>query len=90
MSSDDKKKIYEPPQLLDLGGGSVAASKKCRPGGSPSGGCQAGATVASSPCMPGGTAGGKCQTGQVAVGSQCKNGGAAAGQCKSGESPASR
>ena len=83
------RKPYEPPKLLNLGGGvAYAQGVKCKPGGSPGGGvCQTGATATSSKCRSGGSAGLQCKAGTGAAGGACKPGGAAAGGCKPGTYP---
>jgi hypothetical protein len=95
--SDDKDNKaglpYEPPMLIDLGGGVAHAQAKCQVGGSPSAGaCNTGSTASSGKCSTGGVAGshkGGCASGWAASGADgCKTGGTAAGySCDTGATP---
>lgn len=76
MTATKFKLPYEPPKILDLGGGvayaaaacragSVAQSVACRAGGSPQKTCQAGSVAYGGFCKAGSVAGAKCMPGSV-------------------------
>lgn len=81
------KLSYEPPKILDLGGGVAYAGKHCRTGSVPGGQCQAGGAAASAKCQAGGSPQKKCQAGSVAYGGFCKSGSVAGKQCQAGSVP---
>ncbi|MBN1832481.1 MAG: hypothetical protein JW896_10245 [Deltaproteobacteria bacterium] len=79
---------YEPPRLLNLGGGMAYAQAACKTGGSPgTSSCRDGATATSASCVDGGAAGGTCDVGVAAVGGSCKAGNTATFSCKVGAEP---
>ncbi len=84
----ESRKPYEPPRLLDLGGGVAYAQEACKKGGSPGvSTCRDGASATSSLCRTGGAAGGTCGAGVAAVGGSCKSGNTATYSCKKGAAP---
>jgi hypothetical protein len=79
---------YEPPRLLNLGGGVAYAQGACSGGGSPSiATCTTGATATGAACKGGGAAGASCKVGAVAAGGSCKLGSTATFSCKAGTNP---
>ena len=78
---------YEPPQILDLGGGVAHAQgpSQCQAGGSPQQQCNSGATASGGQCQAGSVASSNCNTGSAPTSSKCNAGSTAAGgQCQSG------
>ena len=79
---------YEPPRLLNLGGGVAYAQSVCEVGGSPGiSSCRNGTTATGASCKTGGAAGGTCGSGAAAVGGSCKAGSTATYSCKAGNEP---
>ena len=86
--SEKSRKAYEPPKLLDLGGGVAYAQGACKAGGSPSiSTCTNGTTATGASCGTGGAAGASCKPGAAAAGGSCKPGSTAAFSCKAGTNP---
>ena len=92
-----KKKIdfkipYEPPRVLDLGGGVAYAdeSKDCKSGGVALNNCSGGNSPASpsKDCKAGGSPGVNCSSGSMASGYKCNHGSFAGEFCKAGNVPA--
>ncbi len=79
---------YEPPRLLNLGGGVAYAQGACKAGGSPgTSTCTNGTTATGGKCGVGGAAGGQCNAGAAAASGSCKSGSTAAFSCKVGTNP---
>lgn len=79
---------YEPPRLLNLGGGVAYAQGACKAGGSPgTSTCTNGTTATGGKCGVGGAAGGQCKAGAAAAGGSCKPGSTATFSCKAGTNP---
>ena len=84
----EPRNAYEPPRLLDLGGGVAYAQGACKAGGSPgTSTCRSGTTATGGKCKVGGAAGGQCKAGAAAAGGSCKPGSTAAFSCKAGTNP---
>ena len=78
---------YEPPQILDLGGGVAYAQqgKQCAAGVYPQQQCQTGATASGGQCNAGSVASTTCNTGSSPSSNQCNQGGVASGgKCQDG------
>ena len=79
---------YEPPRLLNLGGGVAYAQSSCKEGGSPGiATCNTGSSATGSQCGSGGLAGASCSVGTAASGGSCKLGSTATYSCKTGGTP---
>ena len=92
MTATRFKLPYEPPKILDLGGGvayaaalchagSVAQTAKCQAGGSPHKKCQ------TAKCQAGGSPQKECHAGSVAYGCCCMAGSVAGAKCTPGSAP---
>ncbi len=89
MAEKSKFKLpYEPPKILDLGGGvAYAGARHCKAGNVPSAQCKAGGAAAAKQCKAGGSPQKQCKAGTVAYGGFCKNGSLAGTQCRAGSIP---
>ncbi|MEA3417685.1 MAG: hypothetical protein U9R02_16330 [Thermodesulfobacteriota bacterium] len=76
MTATKFKFPYEPPKILDLGGGVAYAAQHCMPG-----------SVSGGQCKAGGSPQKKCQAGSVAYGGFCTAGSVAGAKCTSGNVP---
>ena len=79
MTATKFKLPYEPPKILDLGGGVAYAAASCKAGSTPGG--------KPTLCRAGGSPQTGCQAGSVAYGSSCKAGSVAGSKCKPGSVP---